>query len=181
MAYLPNWFSFKDSNCVKFGAGFTLSRSLLPFLFAHFLTLFTPLAVFTNILTASKLIFAAIPNASIVAKSGTAPKSSSIDSNNSSSSITSKLSTKSVSKNSLKPSISDSINSIISSERFIPFLTASKTLCPPLNPAGIPFSKLSKSFAAAAALILDADIPVTPSASGSRAPADTTLTPLSKL
>jgi len=46
----------------------------------------------------------------------------------------------------------------------------------PLNPFGIPFANNSRSFTEAAALNLEADIPLTSSESGSRSPADTTFT-----
>ena len=54
--------------------------------------------------------------------------------------------------------------------------TSSNSFLASLNPDGTPILNASNSFSVAAFRIFDADIPVTPSASGSRSPADTTLT-----
>ena len=54
--------------------------------------------------------------------------------------------------------------------------TSSNNFLASPNPDGTPILNASNSFSVAAARIFDADIPVTPSASGSRSPADTTLT-----
>ena len=64
--------------------------------------------------------------------------------------------------------------------KFIPFLTAAKSAFASASDSfdGTPFLKLSKSFDAAKPLIFDPDIPVTPSASGSRSPAEITSTDL---